>query len=230
MRVKQKAFTLIEILIGMSLLSVMMLLLFASLRTCVKNWNAGEKKIAQVSEAAIVQGFFQTKLYTALPLQADFFEEEKFSFQGEKEKIQFVSSMPSSAGRLGLQLFLIRLQKEENGDNFEIIVNISPFFPRNEEAEWEEESITILKNVKKLQFSYFGQDGFIDEPDWLDEWVDQSALPKMVGIDITLGNGNVWPKIVVPLTIEAMKTNNSNSRINNKTNRRKNFKNSDKNE
>ncbi|SCN46521.1 hypothetical protein BAZMOX_00699_4 [methanotrophic endosymbiont of Bathymodiolus azoricus (Menez Gwen)] len=41
---RHTGFTLLEVLIGMSIMSVMMLLLFASLRVCVQNWNAGEKK------------------------------------------------------------------------------------------------------------------------------------------------------------------------------------------
>ncbi|MCK5356174.1 MAG: prepilin-type N-terminal cleavage/methylation domain-containing protein, partial [Methyloprofundus sp.] len=96
-KAKQSGFTLLEVLLGMSIMSIMMLLLFASLRICVQNWNAGEKKIAQVSQAAIVQGFLQNKLQAALPLDADFLEEEQFSFQGDKEKMQFVAAMPASA-------------------------------------------------------------------------------------------------------------------------------------
>ena len=57
-RIRQAGFTLLEMLIGMSLLSVMMVLLFGSLRVCVQNWEAGENKIAQVSQAAIIQHFF----------------------------------------------------------------------------------------------------------------------------------------------------------------------------
>ena len=69
---RNAGFTLIEVLIGMSLLSIMMLLLFSSLRISVRNWDAGENRIVQVSETAAVQNFFQRYLTTVRPLEDEF--------------------------------------------------------------------------------------------------------------------------------------------------------------
>ncbi len=198
---KQSGFTLLEVLIGMSLLSVMMLLLFASLRICVQNWNAGEKKIAQVSQAAIVQNFLRSKLHSTLPLRADFFEEEQFSFQGEEDKLQFVASMPASAGRLGLQLFNLSLEKSNRQEGSRLLVDIQPFFPQNE--EWEEEQVVILKKIQSLRFSYFGAEQQTDDPDWQNVWLEQNRLPDLIAIDVELNNGDVWPQLVVALNIDA---------------------------
>jgi general secretion pathway protein J len=187
----------------MSLLSVMMLLLFASLRICVQNWNAGEKKIAQVSQRAIVQNFFQSKLYTTLPLQANFFEEEQFSFQGNTQQLQFVAPMPSSVGKLGIQLFTLSLQPPKEGNGSDLSVSIRPFFPKNESEEWDEESIVILKNIQALRYTYFGADQAGDDPDWHDEWLEKTSLPRLVSIEIELANGDVWPQVVVALRIDA---------------------------
>ncbi|MCF6202873.1 MAG: prepilin-type N-terminal cleavage/methylation domain-containing protein [Methylococcaceae bacterium] len=203
MKSKRSGFTLIEVLIGMSLLGLMMLLLFASLRICVQNWNAGEKKIVQVSQRAIVQNFFQSKLHATLPLNADFFEEQQFSFQGNAEQMQFVASMPASVGKLGIQLFTLSLQPGENNQGSELKVNIRPFFPKSETEEWDDESVVILKQIQALRFSYFGSDEIADEPVWQEEWLDKQILPKMVSVDIELTNGEVWPQVVTALTIEA---------------------------
>lgn len=54
---KSKGFTLIEVLIGMTLLSLMVVLLFSSLAIGAKSWEQGEKKIANVNEIAVVQHF-----------------------------------------------------------------------------------------------------------------------------------------------------------------------------
>lgn len=200
---KRQGFTLIEVLIGMSLLAVMMLLLFASLRICVQNWNAGEKKIAQVSQRAIVQNFFQSKLYATLPLQATFFEEEQFSFQGNTQQLQFVAPMPSSIGKLGIQLFTLSLEDSQENEGSDLKVDIRPFFPKSEGEEWEEEGIVILKNVQTLRYAYFGADQKGDDPEWLDEWLEKSSLPRLVSVDIELANGEVWPQVVVALKIDA---------------------------
>lgn len=204
-KAKQSGFTLLEVLLGMSLMSVMMLLLFASLRICVQNWNAGEKKIAQVSQAAIVQNFLQGKLHAAIPLDADFLEEPQFSFQGAKEQLQFVASMPASASRLGLQLFNLSLKKSSKADEgSQLLVDIQPFFPQGDD-EWSEEQVIILSKIQSMRFAYFGADS--DELNasdavWHDDWEDRKELPRLVSIDIEMLDGEVWPQLIVALKVD----------------------------
>ncbi|MCX7073652.1 MAG: prepilin-type N-terminal cleavage/methylation domain-containing protein [Methylococcales bacterium] len=104
---KSKGFTLIEVLIGMTLLSLMVVLLFSSLAIGAKSWEQGEKKIANVNEIAVVQHFFNLHLPHATPQWNDFDSEKErvFSFQGKKDALQFVAGFPASAQRSGLQLF-----------------------------------------------------------------------------------------------------------------------------
>ncbi|WP_333874304.1 prepilin-type N-terminal cleavage/methylation domain-containing protein [Methylobacter sp.] len=65
-------FTLIEVLIAMSLLSIMVVLLFSSLRICAQSWEKGENKITEVNEVAVVYNFFQRHLSSAIPVSNDF--------------------------------------------------------------------------------------------------------------------------------------------------------------
>ncbi len=196
-----KGFTLLEVLIGMSIMSVMMLLLFASLRICVQNWNAGEKKITQVSEAAIVQGFLRNKLQQALPLTDILSKKREFSFQGKAQKIQFVAPMAASAARLGLQLFTLTLKPEDNQLGGQLAVDIKPFFASGAEADWKPEEIIILKHIQQLQFEYFEKNN--DQGQWHSEWVDKQVLPRLVRITIELENGLLWPPIIIALRIDA---------------------------
>ena len=203
---KQSGFTLLEILIGMSIMSMMMLLLFASLRICVQNWNAGEKKIAQVSQAAIIQNFLQSKLHATVPLDGDFLEEPQFSFQGSENEIQFVAAMPASAGRLGLQLFKMNLQpagRDEPGNVLQ--VEMQPFFPQGDSDEqWVDKPVVILRKVQSLQFVYFGTDSDARNSDssWQNDWTERDSLPGLISIDIELVNGEKWPQLVVALKVD----------------------------
>lgn len=206
-KLKQPGFTLLEVLLGMSIMSIMMLLLFASLRICVQNWNAGEKKIAQVSQAAIVQNFLQSRLHATIPLDAGFLEEPQFSFQGGKEQLQFVAAMPASASRLGLQLFNLSMKQTAGEEGSELLVDIQPFFPQGDAEEWSEEQVVILTKIHSLRFAYFGSDKVGEalgnhDSVWQDDWEDRKALPSLVSIDIELSNGDIWPQLVVALKVD----------------------------
>ena len=142
MKQQAQVFTLIEVLIAMTLLSMMMVLLFASLKICADSWEKGEKKINEVNEFTVVYTFFHQHLSLAHPLWNDFSSEEKtFSFQGSAHSLQFVSAMPASAGRAGFQLFSVELQSDNN-DRF-IKVTLMPFFPLAEGASWQDRKSVV---------------------------------------------------------------------------------------
>ncbi|WP_374086135.1 prepilin-type N-terminal cleavage/methylation domain-containing protein [Methylomicrobium lacus] len=195
-----QGFTLIEVLVAMVLLSVMMTLLFVSLKISAESWEKGEKKIFEVSETAGVVNFFQRHLVMARPLWNDFTKEERlFSFQGDRQTLQFVSSFPASAGRAGLQLFTIQLLNE-NRENV-IKVTIAPFYPVAEGDEWITEEETLIRHVSNFSLAYFGQEAGESQSHWQDQWLQRDQLPKLVKIKIDLENQVFWPEMTFELKL-----------------------------
>lgn len=206
-----QGFTLIEVLIAMTMLSIMVVLLFASLRICADSWEKGESKIADVNEVAVVYSFFQRYLSAAIPLQNDVsvednaLEDNAFSFQGGQQSLQFVSSFPASAGKTGLQLFSIDLL-EEDDERF-IKVTLTPFFPAAKDEELQKEEVTLVRHVEAVSFAYFGDDGGSGEEIWQNEWLQKNIMPRLVKINIELENGIYWPEMMIDLKIIGLHTN-----------------------
>ncbi len=193
-----QGFTLIEVLIAMTLLSIMVVLLFGSLKICAESWEKGEKKITEVNDVAAVINFFQRHLTVAKPLWNDFNKEEKvFSFQGGEQSLQFVSSFPASAGRAGLQLFSVELLNENREKS--IKVTLMPFYPVAEGQEWLTEEEILIRRVKDFSLAYFGSDDEQTDPRWLNEWLQKDRQPALVKIKIDLENGRFWPEMVIDL-------------------------------
>lgn len=203
---RHKGFTLIEVLIAMALLGIMVVLLFSSLKICADSWEKGESKITDVNEVAVVYNFFQRHLSATLPLWSDLSEEEKtFSFQGKLQSLQFISTFPASAGRSGLQLFSLYLQKE---DNEQVVkVNLTPFFPVAEGEERRQEEVTLIRRVSDFTLAYFGPVDEISEGVWTKEWLDKDVLPRLVKINIKLDNGIFWPEMIIDLKVTGASNN-----------------------
>jgi general secretion pathway protein J len=200
MRHKAQGFTLIEVLISMTLLSMMMVLLFGSLKICADSWEKGENKIYEVNEFAVVYNFFHHYLSLAQPLWDDFSSEKpSFSFQGNAHSLQFVSEMPASAGRLGLQLFSVDLQSDNN-NNF-VKVTLTPFFPLAETATWHKEEEILIKHVSDFSLAYFGSDDEVSLGKWQNEWLAKNVLPRLLKINITLDNGIICPEMIIELKV-----------------------------
>lgn len=196
-----KGFTLIEVLIALTLLSIMIVLLFTSLKICADSWEKGENKINNVNQIAVVYNFFQHHLATAKPLFTNTTAgEQRFSFQGQAQSLQFVSSFPASAGKLGLQLFSINLQEEDNDQA--INVSLIPFVTSSEDDESSnKEEVTLINHVSSFKVTYFGTESATGEGAWVDEWIDKETLPKLVKINIALANDMFWPEMILDLKV-----------------------------
>jgi general secretion pathway protein J len=207
MKFLHNGFTLIEVLIAMTLLSLMVVLLFSSLTIGAKSWEQGEKKIADVNEIAVVQQFFNRHLAHATPQWNDFDPEKDrvFSFQGKKQSLQFVAAFPASAERNGLQLFELALKKK-NKQRF-IDVTLTPFFPLSEGEEWFEDSVELVRNVERLEFSYFGLNDETGELAWQNEWLNKEQQPRLVKILLELDDGRYLPEMIVSLNVDSSYSN-----------------------
>jgi general secretion pathway protein J len=201
-----KGFTLIEVLIAMTLLGIMVVLLFSSMKISAVSWQRGEDKITQVNDVAVVYQFFQHHLGTALPLWDDFSVEDNrvFAFQGKAQELQFVSAFPASAKKSGLQLFSLKLI--EDNDEQVIQVAITPFYPVAEGEAWRKEEVDLLRHVRSFSLSYFGIDEAQPDGAWQEEWLDRETHPRLVKIKIERDDGSYWPELLVELKLQGQAT------------------------
>ncbi len=204
---KNAGFTLIEVLIAMTMLSLMVVLLFSSLTIGAKSWEQGEKKIADVNEIAVVQQFFNHHLAHATPQWNDFNPEKDrvFSFQGKKQSLQFVAAFPASAERAGLQLFNLELKKKDK-QHF-VDVTLTPFFPLSEGEDWFEDSVELVRNVQNFELSYFGLNDETGELVWQNEWLNKEQQPRLVKILLELDDGRYLPEMIVALNVDSSYSN-----------------------
>ncbi len=191
-------FTLIEVIIAMTLLSIMVVLLFGSLKISAESWNKGETKIAEVNEKAVVYQFFKRHLPTIRPLWDEFSDgEQKFSFQGGPQKLQFVSTFPASAGRKGFQLFKIVF--DDNAGQIKVL--LSPFYPSLEGLQWQQEEVILLEHVTDFKITYFGKEFGSSNGVWFDSWVEKEQLPRLIKIKIKLTKPGFWPEMIFELKL-----------------------------
>lgn len=198
-----RGFTLIEVLIAMLLLSIMMLLLFSSLRISARNWDAGENRMDQVSQIAAVQNFFQRHLSTARPESSEVSPGRYvFGFQGERNKLQFVSALPASAARQGVQKFTLMVRENDGQKN--LLVGVEPFYPAAFPEQWKKEEVILIKGISELKLSYFGALLNEKQASWHNKWQDQKTLPLLIKIALQFDNSMLWPVMQVAPRINSL--------------------------
>ena len=210
---RQYGFTLLEILIGTSLLGVMMVLLFSSIRMGARVWDAGETRASEVDQILIVQNFLRDQLVRARPVFDDYSDEEnEFAFSGTRSSLRFVSMLPNSAGRGGMHLYEL-LVDEKKGEKT-LILKLKPFYPVLDGEEARIEDVRLLNHVQGIELSYFGVDPEFasgedeDGGEWHDEWVEQDKMPRLIKLVVVSKDGIRWPPLVVEPRVESAETVN----------------------
>ena len=201
-----KGFTLIEVLIAMTLLGVMVVLLFSSLRIAAESWEAGETKTAQVNQKAVVYQFFKRHLSSIRPLPmleneaVDLENDSLQVFAGYPQSLRFAGALPASSARKGVQIF--RVFPDPNKTST-LLVSLMPY-RQTEGQPVEEPPVVLLEGVAELKFSYFGKTEDAAEDLWLDEWIQADRLPRLIKISIVLNDRSFWPDMVFSPKITAL--------------------------
>lgn len=193
----ETGFTLLEILIGLVLLSIMMTLIFGSMRMSAQAWNAGEKRAAQFDTMLVVESFLRQYLSTARPVFDDFSGDEAiFSFSGSRDSIQFVSNLPSSSRLGGLHQFNLQLVEEH--DSRVLVAKLKPFYPVPDGVESSIEDVRLIDGVENIEWSYYGFEDFQQsEGQWSHEWAGTDSMPVLIQMTVRMKDGNEWPPMIV---------------------------------
>ncbi|MBL1140415.1 MAG: prepilin-type N-terminal cleavage/methylation domain-containing protein [Proteobacteria bacterium] len=193
-------FTLIEVIIAMTILSLILVLLFSTLFTANRSWQSTERKISQNDELRLVGYFIQRQLSQNVPLMWVSKEERRLIFEGKSNELRFTSSLPAHRGGGGIQIITLKVNQTDNASHLDLHyrnanTDSSPF--KDHETD---EKTTLLENIDAIELSYFGSDKIDEDPVWRDEWQNDELLPIMISLKVYISDKSQhWPEIKIPL-------------------------------
>ncbi len=172
---KSSGFTLIEMMLAVSILAMVIVTIFTSLRIGINAWEKGEKNIGffQTQRAVnelLFRGISSAHPYTITPGKLD--KHVKYNvFFGESDSIKFVSCVSASKKNAGLSL--IELWTEENeglmvGESEALVSNLSDL--NDIDLRDDQFAVSICSEIKKLEFRYFDRKDKNEEGEWLESW------------------------------------------------------------
>ncbi|RFC32854.1 MAG: general secretion pathway protein J [Candidatus Nitrotoga sp. SPKER] len=197
---KITGFTLLELLIAMSLLGFILVLLFGGMRLGARSWDAGEIRTENSTHLALLQGFLRRELSQVTPFHWKKKADMNLAFSGQPDNVKLVAPIAVRLGTGGL--FLISLELVQDNDIGQLVMRRA--IPDADSVDFtaleKAEKIVLADHVKELSFSYFGVDTKDAEPQWRDQWGNrdtQQRLPYLIRVRVKFNNGRVWPDLVV---------------------------------
>jgi general secretion pathway protein J len=199
-----RGFTLLELLIALSLLGMMLVLLFGGLRLGMRSWDAAQGSVDTLSTVRAVEGFLRREFSQIHPYRFRGPDvQPTLAFLGEQERVSFVAPMPQRIGGGGLHLMSIALERDAQGQRIvwraqPLAAGLRDFSTLAQSPEQVLISKELL-NVEYLGLSYFGRPGNAPAPFWSERWDDPQRLPALIRVQVRLKSGEPWPEFVVAL-------------------------------
>ncbi len=191
-----RGFTLVEILVVISLLSVVMLALGAAFRTFAQTEVRLDRRLDATDEFRVATGFIRTTLNRISirkpdpgPASAD----RKILFGADAQSVAWIGVMPARYGAGGLYYFRIAVENIDNENS--LVIRFKPCADSTAFPNWgEAESRTLVSNITSFGIRY--QDNRVAPDGWAAGWTRTDRPPDRMQILIQTAGAD-WPPIVV---------------------------------
>ena len=180
-------FTLMELLIALTIMATAMAVVIASFVGIMKGWSKGGKLLDELHHG----DFVMEQLVSAMRSMAFFHNApEKYGFRMEDDQrgeyptdfISFVTSgtafVPMSSPLVnGLHRLEITIDDDEDGDPG-VMIRAIPHLVEPDDYEGEPWCVSL--EVKGLDVRFYN----LKDEDWEDEWEDTNAIPSLVEVTL----------------------------------------------
>lgn len=190
-------FTLVELLVAVSLVALLSVLLFGGLRLGLRTADAVDGRVDHTAQIALAYDFMQNELTDARPLPVALDSTPSpIDFTGEPNAVSFVAVPPADVALGGFQLLRVAMEGEGQRRRLVVSWHQVPRGPAASEPSMLQPSV-LLDGVRSVDFAYFGVADPNRPPAWMDHWTDRQALPQLVRLRIALADGWSGPDLIV---------------------------------
>ena len=204
---RSAGFTLVEMLIGLTLFALLSVLLFGGFHFGLRAWETGGARAAQASEIQLVQEMLRRQIAAAQPPATEATETTEAtpataaapsaaSFSGTARSLTFVARLPGRSGAAGLYRFDIA-EAPDGSSGRQLALGWSALGQNQPDTATPVE--TLLRGIAAISFAYYGRAVPEAPAQWQDRWNESLGLPELVRLSVTFppGDNRSWPDLFV---------------------------------
>jgi len=193
-------FTLLELIVALTLLAVMASILYGALGYAGRSWEGGEAKTEATAGMRLSHGFLRAQLESQHPMRMRKMPDYPLLFNGTRDELRFAAALPARVSGGGIWYYRLRVSGDD--DHSRLVLERSlPDVDAAALPEFDKSERSILaEDVKELRVGYFGYDTAASRttaPTWRERWDDPNRLPLMIRIDVVPKVGSPWPTLLV---------------------------------
>jgi general secretion pathway protein J len=192
-----RGFTLVEVILAVSIVAVIVLLATASLRVGLRAWETGQRRADLQQESRALVDLVTESLAGAFPYQGrvGLSPDRVVLFEGEAEEVRFVTNAPPLTLDAPAAPFHAVILGRKDKSGLRIVERLvpaeEPFGPGPERV--------LSESVTRFTLAYRDEGG-----EWQEKWIGREAggLPTAIRLELTIGSvARTTPPIVIALPL-----------------------------
>jgi general secretion pathway protein J len=193
-------FTMMEVLVAMTLLALLMTALSGSIGFVGRSWDRGWVASEKSAAFSRIESTVRRMVERAFPVTVRVEKNQRFLFEGKETSLRLVAhdAPGGSAGALYVQEIAVT----GTGSQRQLLYRQYLFRSGASRPERVTEA-QMLSGDFSIAFSYFGSARPSTPPVWLESWTSDRTLPVLVQVTIQTGDEPPWPPIMVRPLITA---------------------------
>jgi general secretion pathway protein J len=209
---KSKGFTLVELLLAITLMSMLLALAYGGLRASTRATDRGQVILEESGRVRMAHQFVRKQLNQMVPLV--FMESEDLDiqevrtvFEGTSQGIRFVGPMPGYLGFGGPQVQELLLVPGDKG--LSLVISHALLQGFAEENLYVRPPIVLLDRIARASFQFLGLDEEGALAGWTGDWEFPDTLPVAIALDIEFEEEvfTTWPLLYASVRIDASAMN-----------------------
>jgi general secretion pathway protein J len=192
----ESGFTLVEVVVAMTLLSLVMLVLGTSIRSMGASAERIDARTASIDEMRVATSFLGEVVGRAAAQRLEP-PATGLIFSGAADSVSWIGVMPPRFGAGGRHFFRMGVERTTEG-GAALVLRFLPWRPDQRTLpDWSRaDSRVLVRDVSAFALSYEG-DGFSRE--WTPVWpADAKKLPPRMRLQVAAA-GSEWPPIVIAI-------------------------------
>ncbi len=190
---RSKGFTLLELMISITMIAIIAAIVFAAMRLGFRSVEGGEKKIESLERTRTSITIVESQIQSQIPLTADTDKGRTFIFTGSKEFLQFPTNYSIWGGEKG---YVTVTYSVETGDNRRQSLRASETIVGLEGTR----ETMLFKDLDAINFEYFYKGPTDEEGKWVDEWEDVTMTPEKVRLHVV--DGTRVFAMIIPMRVK----------------------------